>query len=232
MSYYEFGIDNTPACYLTNLIIAITNIFIFINIKQKPINLLDIVALKLFYLSDTITHLCGFYYHLFIGVNELINNPDYLWILITGVNDFSRNIIIFSFLINRLYISKKLGIIFSFMLSLFNIYNTYHFPNKMLYLNTLLNFNKYWIHIINGILLKNIMYLCVGIFGLCHELMYILYRIIFKNIDKDEEYDGVLSQSFNHNAVYHLNWALYNYLLYYVLTNFKGHLNAKRVKLM
>ena len=70
----------------------------------------------------------------------------------------------------------------------------------------------------NGYVLKNKYIAAVGIFGLIHELGYIAYRLIYDKCIIDTGYNGALPKQFNHNAVYHVNWSIYNYLLFTVYT--------------
>ena len=56
----------------------------------------------------------------------------------------------------------------------------------------------------------------VGIFGLIHEIGFMCYNLKFDKCRQNDGYNGILPKQFNHNVVYHINWAIYNYLLFMV----------------
>ena len=60
-----------------------------------------------------------------------------------------------------------------------------------------------------------------GIFGLLHQLLYIIYRVIFPNCNKDKKnsyfpMQGFLPKAFNFNSVYHINIMLHDCISDYV----------------
>jgi hypothetical protein len=191
--YYAFGEDNTPACYLTNLLIGITNYYILKNIGTMN----------------------GTYVDLFkLGISSDLK-PNYLWVSIIMMNDFSRNIILSSVIKNRYGGNQIYYMITCIIISLLNGYNSHHFDGIIDdKINAVLNINKYWIHIVNDYILKNKYITTVGIFGLIHETGYIGYRLKFDKCNQNYDYNGILPKQFNHNAIYHINWAIYNYILF------------------
>ena len=177
---------------------------------------IDVYLYKVALSSDLITALCSSYFHIFEGKYKPITKPNYLWVSMMTMNDFSRNMIISSVIKNRYDGNQIYYMITCIIISMLNGYNSNHFDGIIgVEVNTVLNINKYWIHIVNGYILKNKNITTAGIFGLIHETGYIGYRLKFKNCNKDKpDYDGVLPKQFNHNAVYHINWAIYNYILF------------------
>jgi len=211
VGYYQYDFDNTPGCYLTNITIAIVNVVVLLRSLQKGSGLegkdpLCVKILQLHYVLEAITHLLSALYH---RVDANLPNPSpHSWLTVKIFNSLARGALVLSLVCwpAQSPWARAVAVTACGGLSWYAA----RLSDKGQVVLTLMKF----VATLAAALRAERPVLMAAGYGFCQEALYIAYRFRYPKCTSDEEYDAPLSKSFNHNAIYHLNTAVFNWCLY------------------
>ena len=235
LDYYKHGIDNTFACYSTNLLISIICINLFINSLKNKNFKINLRTFRIFLLLHALTHILAVFYHIFIGKNERVNdkfdcNENHnlkkttrLWTKITSFDTISTLILNLSVMSkifnNNLY--HDMGLFIVIIIYTLRIIHSNTFFNGVINgpIHFFINLSKYISLFIFGYIRKDKKIIVASLIGFFTEFFYLVYRLKFpKSIeDKKNSYfpkQGFLPKAFNHNAFYHVGLTYFIFKIY------------------